>query len=618
MNLKETSFLDIPILQPEIIKEETAEGIIYFRSKETLSQHPTRVSDRLVKWAKNTPENTFLGQRNKQGEWRRLNYRDALTKAKAIGQYLINKGASAERPLVILSTNSIEQGIVILAALYAGIPFSPISPAYSTKSTDFAKLKHCVSLLTPGLIFVQNGLAFAKPLAAVSDAVPVLVVDEPLEGQDSFEAALQTTITNGVLEAHQNITPDTVAKVLFTSGSTGLPKGVINTHGNITTNNQQTVETFPFMDNGGFHLIDWLPWNHTFGGNNNFGMALYCGGSLHIDNGNPTPKGIPETIRNLREIAPTIYYNVPKGFEELLPYLKEDKELCQFFFSRLKMFFYAGASMPQHVWDDLEQLAFDTIGKRVFIGTGLGMTEASPSAMFNTKFGTTPGMLGVPVPELEVKLVPDEDKMEARFRGKNLTPGYWRNKEATRKAFDEEGFYKTGDAVRIIDEGDPAKGMVFNGRIAENFKLISGTWVSVGILRAKLIAAGDGLIQDVVITGHDRTYLGAIVILEQNYCRILADLPESATIEEIARHVKVIETLQVVINELGANSTGSSTCIRKAIVMDAELSIDKGEVTDKGSINQRAILRCRPQVVAKLYDDQPSEEIIIYQKNVNV
>ncbi len=618
MDLKSTPFLEIPVLQPRIILESGDNGVIYVKSLERLDPYPKRLTERLIKWAFEIPTHTFLGQREENGEWRRLSYGEAFTKAQAVAQYLLQKEVSTERPVVMMSSNTIEYAIVKLACMHVGIPFSPISPAYATKSKDFGKLKHCIKLLTPGLIFVEDGLAFEKPLKEVADGISVLALNNVLAGQDDFNEALKTPVTAEVESAYAKVTPDSIAKILFTSGSTGKPKGVINTHGNMLHNAQQTVQTFPFMANGGFHIVSWLPWNHTFGGNSDFGLTLYNGGSLHIDDGNPTAKGITKTVRNLKEVAPTIFYNVPKGFEEILPYLKEDKALSTHVFSRLKMFFYAGASMPQHVWDGLEQLAYDTIGKRLFIGTGLGMTEASPSALFNTEFNSVPGRLGVPVPGLEVKLVPDEDKMEARFRGKNLTPGYWRNPEATAKAFDEEGYYKTGDAVKIIDPNDISKGLLFNGRIAENFKLISGTWVNVGALKAGLIKEGNGLIVDAVITGHDKTYIGAIVIPELNFCRKLTNLPETASIKEIIQHAQVKQALQKVINELGAKSTGSSTCIRKALYADFELSGDKGEVTDKGSVNQRAILRNRQEVAALLYEKEASNKIIQYQRNTYV
>ena len=386
---------------------------------------------------------------------------------------------------------------------------------------------------------------------------------------------------------------------MFTSGSTGLPKGVINTHHNITTNWQQIVQVFPTMQ-AGFTLIDWLPWNHTFGSNHNLGLTLFNGGSLYIDSGNPTPKGILNTVQNLREIQPDFYFNVPKGFEELIPFLKNDDELRTKFFSNLKFMFYAGAGMPQHVWDAYEELSFQTTGKRLLMSTGLGCTEACPSAMFNTHFGSFAGMLGVPVHGLELKLLSNAGKLEVRFKGENIMPGYWRNPEATSKAFDEEGFYITGDALKFVEDTDPNKGMVFDGRIAEDFKLDTGTWVSVGTLRAKLIAAGNGFIQDVVITGHDKPYIGAIVFLEAGYLKEKMNI-KNKTAFEISENKEVNKLLDEIINNSKNNSTGSSTVIKKAIVAPFELSTENGEITDKGSINQRAILAHRAAIVERLY-----------------
>ncbi len=331
MDLKSTPFLEIPLLQPEIVRENGKDGIIYFKSKTYLEPYPTRITDRLVTWAKLKPNDPFLAQKNEHCEWIKLTYRDALLKAEALGQYFLNQKVSLDKPIAILSGNSIEMGIVKLAAMHIGIPFCPISVAYSTKSTDFEKLKYCIDLLTPGLIFVQDGDLFKKPLDAVAKNIPVLCVIKPSKGQDVWEDALKTHATGEVSAANNKITQDTIAKILFTSGSTGSPKGVINTHGNLLTNAQQTVQTLPVMADG-IHLMDWLPWNHTFGGNNNFGMTLYTGGSLYIDDGNPSPQGILKTVENLKALAPTLYYNVPKGFEELIPHLRKDKSLCQHFF----------------------------------------------------------------------------------------------------------------------------------------------------------------------------------------------------------------------------------------------------------------------------------------------
>ena len=614
MDLKNTPFLEIDTLVPDIEQEVKEDGIIYLKSRVPLKQHPVKITERLIHWATTTPDRVFLAQRDANDNWETLTYAQAWQQTQSIAAYLLKSGVSAEKPIIILSGNSIEHGLIALAAMHIGIPYSPISPAYSTKSTDFAKLRHCVNLLTPGLIFVQNGKGFEKALNAVAGDTKVLAADAPLDGQDVLKDILRKRITLAVAKAHNQITPQTIAKVLFTSGSTGLPKGVTNTHGNICTNWQQITQIFPFMENGGLTLIDWLPWNHTFGGNHNFGLTLYNGGSLYIDGGAPTAKGILTTVKNLKEVAPTVYFNVPKGFEELIPQLRANQTVCAHFFSQLKMFFYAGASLPQHVWDGLEELAYQTTGKRLLISSGLGMTEASPSALFNTSTGSTAGTLGVPVPGLTVKLIPNEDKMEARFKGGNLTLGYWRNPTATNKAFDEEGFYITGDALKMVDPNDPNKGMVFDGRIAEDFKLNTGTWVSVGVLRGKLIAAGNGLIQDAVITGRDTAYLGAIIFPELNYCRNLANLPESASIKEIVAHPTVIAELQAVLNTLGQSSTGSSTCIKKAIFADFELSLDNGEITDKGSINQRAILRHRAPIAAMLYQKDTPSSVLEYRR----
>ncbi|MFX0557834.1 feruloyl-CoA synthase [Maribacter sp. CXY002] len=598
-----TSFLEVPTIAIDIEKRIENDGTVYLKSNVPLEQHPGRVTDRLLFWARQTPDAIFLAQRGDDGTWLKLTYDQVWKKIQHIGQFLLDSGASLDKPIAILSGNSLEHGLLALAAMHVGIPYAPISPAYAMKSTDYAKLRHCIDTLTPGLIFVQDGHLFEKAIQCVAPPVPVVSVQNRLPKSIFFDTVLKTKITNAISNAYDAIGAETIAKILFTSGSTGLPKGVINTHGNMTTNWQQITQTFPFFKDGGLQLMDWLPWNHTFGGNHNFGLTLYNGGTLYIDEGNPTPKGMATTIKNLHDLAPTVYFNVPKGFEELIPSLQQDDALRKLFFSRLKMFFYAGASMPQHVWDGLEDLALRTIGKKILISSGLGMTEASPSAMFNTRYGSSSGILGVPVPGLEVKLIPDEDKLEARFRGANLTPGYWRNPEATAKAFDEEGFYKTGDALKFIDNDDPNFGMLFDGRIAEDFKLNSGTWVSVGVLRSKLIAAGNGLIKDAVITGHDRSFLGALLIPDTKYCARLSGNDENIGIKDLINSKEVVTKLQNVLDTLAQQNTGSSTKIKRALWADFELSIDKGEITDKGSINQRSILSNRKTTVEKIYAD---------------
>ena len=615
MNLKKTSFLKIKTIKIDIQKEINHDGSIVLKSSVKLKKRPHRMTERLVYWAKETPDKVFIGQRapappkgqssptsEGQGEaWRTLTFSETYEKVKSIAQYLLKSPVSTEKPLAILSENSIEHGLMALAAMHIGVPYSSLAPAYALRSTDYAKLRHTLNLLTPGLIFVQNGSIYQKALEAVAGGIEIVAVDAPLSNHTVFDDIIKTKPTRAVQKAFKRIQPDTIAKILFTSGSTGLPKGVINTHGNVTTNWQQITQTFPFMEKGELTFIDWLPWNHTFGGNHNFGLTVFNGGSLYIDAGNPTPKGIQQTVENLHDIAPTMYCNVPKGFEELIPFLKENKTLREKFFSRLKLLFYAGAGMPQHVWDALEQLAYETIGKRILISSGLGMTETSPSSMFNSHFGSFSGMLGTPVAGMALKLVPNGGKLEARFRAPNVMPGYWRDPIATQKAFDTEGYYCTGDALKFVDENDPNKGMIFDGRIAEDFKLDTGTWVSVGVLKAKLITAGKGLIQDAVITGHDCAFLGAIVFPELNYCKKLADLPNAASLSDILNHPSVLAALQNTLNDFAQHATGSSTLIKRALFADFTLSIDAGEITDKGSINQRMILSNRSAYVDMIY-----------------
>ena len=607
-----TGYKNIQTIKIDIKKQCRADGTTVVHSTIPLEQHPHRLTERLKYWAATTPDKIFIGRKNAAGTWDTLTYAETFAKVKSIAQSLLQKNISAEKPIAILSENSIEHGLMALAALHIGIPYAAINPAYSLRSTDFEKLKHVINLLTPSLLFVQDAKKYEKALQAISSGIEIATVTNKPENLQvtMFDELLQTSETSEVENAFNKIEPNTIAKILFTSGSTGLPKGVINTHQNISTNWQQITQTFPFLKEEGLEFIDWLPWNHTFGGNHNFGLTIYNGGSLFIDDGNPTPHGIAATVANLKERKPVIYFNVPKGFEDLIPYFKNDEELRKQFFKNLKMLFYAGAGMPQHVWDAWEQLAVETIGEKIQIGTGLGCTETCPSALFASQPGGFAGLLGVPVPGLELKLVPFGGKLEARYRGKNVFPGYWRQPELTAKAFDEEGFYCTGDALKFVDEKNINKGMIFDGRIAEDFKLNTGTWVSVGVLRAQLIAAGNGLIQDAVITGHDKEFVGAIVFAGIDYCKQITGLGKETTINEIIKHKAVKEKLQETLNEMAVKSTGSASLIKRALFANFNLSIDKGEITDKGSVNQRSVIQNYPEAVEKIYSTLLTDDII--------
>lgn len=586
-----------------------ANGVRYLRADQPLQEHAVRMTDRLVHWAKAAPDRTFMARRVRNadgttGDWRHVTYGQALDAARRIGQALVDRKLTPERPVAILSENDLEHALLALGCLYAGVPFCPVSPAYSTVSQDYDKLRHVLDTLTPGLVFAADAARYGKAIAAtVPSDVEVVLANGTLEGRPStpFSALLATEPTPSVDAAMQATGPDTITKFLFTSGSTKLPKAVINTHRMWCANQQQMRQSMPVLADEPPVLVDWLPWNHTFGGNHNFGLTVYNGGTLYIDDGKPTPAGMAETLRNLREIAPTVYFNVPTGFEAIANAMKSDDALRRNLLSRVKMFFYAGAALAQPVWDALHESQEREIGERIVMGTGLGMTESSPFAIFITNPHVKAGYLGVPTPGLELKLVPVDGKTEVRYKGPNITPGYWRNEAATRESFDEEGFFSTGDAVLWIDENDVHQGLKFDGRIAEDFKLATGTFVSVGPMRAKIIAAGAPYVQDAVLTGINLKEVGALVFPTPTV-RKLAGLPADAPLKDVLESAPVQAHFQQVVDQLAATATGSANRIARLHLMHEPPSIDKGEVTDKGSINQRAVLKHREALAAALHD----------------
>jgi feruloyl-CoA synthase len=595
--------------EPEIVVDRRPDGTILVRQTGELPRFPPRLTDRLVHYAGATPATLFLADRNGGADWRTVTYAEALDRVRCIGEALLAFDLSVDHPLLILSGNDIEHALLGLAAQYVGVPYAAVSPAYSLVSTDFSKLGGIVDKLQPGLIFAADGKPFGPAIeAVVPPPTPVVTLANPLPRRANIAfAELEVHRPTGAADAaHGKVGPDTIAKFLFTSGSTGTPKAVINTQRMMTANQEMVRDCFTYMAEEPPIVLDWAPWNHTAGGNKVFNMVLYNGGTLYIDDGRPTPAAIAKTVRNLREVAPTWYFNVPKGYEELIPFLEEDSELRERFFSRLNMMMYAGAGLGQHTWDALERLAVQATGRRVLLVTGLGSTETAPFSMMCTVDQRIAGNIGLPARGLELKLVPVDGKLEARLRGPNITPGYWRDPERTAEAFDAEGFYRLGDAFRFVDPHDASKGFYFDGRIAENFKLNTGTWVNAGVLRAELIDALGGLARDAVITGLDREFVGAIVIPDLSACRVLmGNAPDNTPVAAILDDDRVRADFGVRLAALARTSTGSSTLVRRIVLYGGALSIDKSEVTDKGSLNQRAVVANHPELVEEIYAGSP-------------
>ncbi len=601
--------------------EPRADGSRLWQSAEPLGDHPAVLTERLEHWARTTPERVFAAQRGPDGAWRTIRYAQMLAQARRIGQALAGFGLSAERPLLILADNSLDHLRISFGALWIGVPFAPVSPAYALVATDFAKLRHIVQTLTPGLVYVPDAAPYARALAeCVPGEVPVVTsggVAPPGRLRFNLPEWLEDlhADTPDADAAHAALGPDSIAKFLFTSGSTKMPKAVVNTHRMWCANLQMIRQAFPFLADEPPVLVDWLPWNHTFGGNHNIGITLYNGGTLYLDGGKPTPKGIDETVKNLREIAPTMYFNVPKGFEELCRAMDHDTALRDSLFSRVQAFMYAGAGLSQGVWDHLDRHAVAATGQRVYMATGLGMTETAPSCTFAVGAGVRSGHIGLPVPGVTAKLVPDaaSGKHEIRFRGPNVMPGYWRNPEATAEAFDDEGFYRTGDAARCIDEARPEHGLAFDGRIAEDFKLSSGTFVSVGPLRARVTMAGDPFVQDVVVAGIDRDAIGLLIFPRIDDIRRHFGLDTAAyrTNAEVLAAAPVRACFQALADRLWCEGTGSATRPARWLCLAEPPSIDRGELTDKNSINQRAVLTARAALVEQLYADPPPPQVIV-------
>ncbi|SUD78663.1 feruloyl-CoA synthase [Pseudomonas putida] len=596
-------YRQVSIGQPQVQVSET-DGVLRMLALEPLAPLPARLLDRLLHWARVRPHTTFIAAREPSGGWREVSYAQMLEQVRTIAAHLLGFGLGAERPLVLFSGNDIEHLQLTLGAMYAGIPYCPVSPAYALLSQDFAKLRHVCEVLTPGLVFATDSQPFQRAFDAVLDeSVPVVSVQgqPPRRRHFSFASLLQPCDLAPADAAFAATGPDTIAKFLFTSGSTKLPKAVITTQRMLCANQQMLLQTFPVFAEEPPVLVDWLPWNHTFGGSHNLGIVLYNGGSFYLDAGKPTPQGFAETLRNLREISPTAYLTVPRGWEELAKALEQDAQLREVFFARMKLFFFAAAGLSQSVWDRLDRIAEQHCGERIRMMAGLGMTEAAPSCTFTTGPLSMAGYVGLPAPGCEVKLVPQADKLEARFRGPHIMPGYWRSPQQTAEVFDEEGFYCSGDALKLADPQQPEQGLMFDGRIAEDFKLSSGVFVSVGPLRNRAVLEGSPYVQDVVVAAPDRECLGMLVFPRLPECRQLAGLGAEASDAQVLGSDAVRQWFANWLTHLNRDAQGNASRIEWLALLAEPPSIDAGEITDKGSINQRAVLQRRAALVEALY-----------------
>jgi feruloyl-CoA synthase len=588
--------IPIRFLPPRVDVERRADGTFILRSPEPHRPCARCLGEYFERWAAEKPNDLFLAERDGDS-WRKITWTQARRQVHAIATSLLARGVSLDHPVAILSDNSIEHGLITLAAMHVGVPAAPISPAYSLMSRDFVKLRTIMDLIQPRVIFVDDAAQYGRALAAVADQDAEVVALRNIATATPFAQLTAKTDSSAVSRAFSAIGPDTVAKFLFTSGSTGQPKAVINTQRMLCSNIQSRAQAWPFLEDEPPVLVDWLPWNHTFGGNNNLGVVLGHGGSLYIDAGKPVPGLIETTVRNLREVSPTIYYNVPRGYDALLPFLENDAALRRSFFARLKIILHAAAALPAPLWQRLERLAMQEATHRPHLSAAWGSTETAPQVTLVHFEPARTSVIGLPTPGYELKMVPVDHsgRYELRVRGMNVTPGYWKRPDLTAAAFDEEGFYKMGDAGRFVDKNDPACGIEFAGRLAEDFKLTSATWVHVGAVRVRALAALAAVAQDIVIAGHDRDEVGFLIFAKAQ----AMDRPDLCE--------RVREGLAALRDEGG----GGSTYATRAIVLKEPPSIDAGEITDKGYINQRAVLERRAAIVESLYRNPPDNDVIL-------
>lgn len=601
-------------VEPRLEIERRPDGSILMRNPHPLRDVPVNPIAPFRRWAQEAPDRVWLGKRKPSktglGEWQLLTYGEALTQIEAIAQGLLDRGFDQSTPVMILSGNSIEHALMTYGAILAGVPAVPVSPAYSTMSSIFDKLEYVVGLIEPKMIFMQDAAPFKKALATIDTiGVELVTVDGSLG--TGFESLATTRPGRAVTENYARLHGDMVAKYLFTSGSTGMPKAVIITHRMMCVNSVMPrsvqIEDDPQQPPV---LLNWLPWNHCFGGNAILNNLVVSGGTLYIDGGRPVHGGFAETVANLREIAPTAYSNVPAAYGMLVHELEQDETLARHFFSRLRSLAYGGAALSQGLYARIQDVAIRLTGERIVFSSGYGATETAPTIM-NVHWETERmGLLGLPLPGVEIKLAPTGQKMEVRVRGACITPGYYKNPEKTRDAYDEEGYYCLGDGARFVNPDNPLEGLVFDGRVAEDFKLSTGTWVSAGRLRVQAVESASGILHDALVAGLDREYIGILGFPNLQVCRQVTGEPD-LPMEEVVHHPVILEKLAAGLKTHNAANPGSSTRIERALLMIEPPSIDAGELTDKGYINQSAALAYRAALVEKLYADPPGNDVVV-------
>nr|WP_315598642.1 feruloyl-CoA synthase [uncultured Cupriavidus sp.] len=606
-----------PTVFPErqTLVETRADGTIVLRCANPPANPAQRgLGEFAAHWAAERPHQRAFAERGADGAWRAISYATLWHQIQAVGAALLELGLGLNRPLMILSGNSIEQAVLLLAAEYVGVPMAPVSPAYSLVSKDFARLRDVVALVPPAAIFVQDAAPFARALDFIGQpGVPVIAVSGIAEGQLPWADLVATTLTPArraaVQEAHAAIRDEDTGRVLFTSGSTGTPKGVALSHANLRAVIAYYIDSYrPLLERPSTYL-DWLPWHHGLGGVLNLTRVVTLGGSHYIDDGRPLPGQFERTVRNMREVASTVFTAVPSAWSMLVAEAERDPDVARNLFSEAVNFSYGGASLPRDIWERIHALSERTIGERVAFCSGLGCTESSGIGLYCTWPSDTTGNIGVPAPGVSAKLVPldgGDGRHEIRIKGPSLFTGYIGRPDLTEAAFDEEGYFRMGDAVRLVDPSDPARGLSFAGRVAEDFKLTNGTWVRTGAVRLALVEQCAPLLTDAVICGHDHDYLAALAWPNVAACRQLAPELAAADAAELVRHPVVINAIRERLRAAGGTA---SLSVRRVMLMAEPPSMDANEIADKGYVNQAATRARRADLVQALFDPNPAAHI---------